>query len=98
MRTAGRGRGGGAQAQQLRASEPLFPVCIGTHARSSTTDAPDSHFSLAAMSQRTSACGQYCTALRSRASRLSLLPCAFSSCAARRQIDFFPGNTDSACA
>lgn len=44
---------------------------------------PPTHFSLAAMSQSTWARGQYFTASCSTASRLSGVPCAFSSWASR---------------
>mmetsp|Transcript_12514 Transcript_12514/g.31217 ORF Transcript_12514/g.31217 Transcript_12514/m.31217 type:complete len:283 (+) Transcript_12514:1122-1970(+) len=62
------------------------------------TMSPESHFSLAPMSQRTCAWGQYETALRSSASSDSAVPCAFSCCAARTHTDFFVGKTISACA
>ena len=59
---------------------------------------PPSHASLAPISHSTSACGQYVTARRSSASRLARVPAVFSSCAARSQMLFLPGNTSSACA
>ena len=59
---------------------------------------PDNHFSLAYMSQRTSACGHVSTAFSNKSFRVSLLPCAFSNSAALRQIPFFWGKVRNAYA
>ena len=99
---AATGAGCGKRGRTLGGSPPpTLPThkrATPPHTRPADPIPPDSHFSLAAMSHSTSACGQYCTALRSSASRLSRLPAAFSSCAARRQMLFLPGKTERAWA
>ena len=57
---------------------------------------PDTHLSLAPISQSASECGQKETALRSSASSDAGVPEAFSCAAARSQTDFFLGKRASA--